>query len=326
VSGGRFFYPVNFRHIFMPLLVWIFFGFNAWAQNIQVRSALEKDTIQIGAQTILHISARISPKSTISFPQLKDSIGKIKIVSGPKTDTAFDKKDPAAQTITQSYRITAFDEGAYVIPAWEFHTQAGFFRTTALTLRVKSVPVDTTKAFYDIKQPFVVGYTFWDWLRDHWIQVALVLAILLLLIAVAIYLKNRLKGPIIKKAAPILTAAELALKKLYGLQNKKSGQQAAKAYYIELTGILRDYLETQYQIKTHEQTSAEIFAALEDKDLSPGASSSLKKLLTLADLVKFAKHQPSAAEDEQCLEDAIDFVRQTGMAAQAAGHREGLPG
>lgn len=326
MSRRRLFYPISFRHVFMPLLVLMLLVCNARAQNIQVKAALENDTIQIGAQTILHISARIPLKSTITFPQLNDSIGKVKIVSGPKTDTAFDKESPAAQTITQNYRITAFDEGTYVVPALEFHTQAGFFRTAALTLRVKSVLVDTTKAFYDIKQPFVVSYTFWDWLRDHWITVVLVLAIVLLLIAVTIYLKN-IKEPIIKKAAPVLTAAELALKKLYGLQDKKTGQQAPiKAYYIELADILRDYLEAQYQINTHEQTSAEIFAALEGKDISVNASNSLKKLLILADLVKFAKQQPSAAEDKQCLEDAIDFVRQTGVGPQAASHREGLPG
>jgi hypothetical protein len=327
VSGIRFFHPVNFRHVFMPFLVLILFAFNAGAQKIQVQSAIENDTIQIGAQTILHISARIPSKSIIAFPQLEDSLGKIKIVNGPKTDTAFDKKDPASETVTQSYRITAFDEGTYVIPAWEFHTQAGFFRTTALALRVKSIPVDTTKAFYDIKQPFVVSYTFWDWLRDHWLQLLLGAIIVLLLIVVAIYMKSRRKGPIIKKAAPVLTAAELALKKLYGLRDKKSGQQGdAKVYYIELTDILRDYLEAHYQIKTHEQTSAEIFAALENKDISADASNSLKKLLTLADLVKFAKHQPSAAEDKQCLEAAVDFVMQTGLGPQAAGQREGLQG
>lgn len=322
-----FIYPTNFRHVFVLLLALVLFGLNAAAQNIQVQSSVDNDTIQTGAQTILHISARMPAKSVIAFPQLKDSLGKIKIVNGPKSDTVRDKQDPENETVTQSYRITAFDEGAYAIPGWEFHTPAGYVRTTALTLHVKTLPVDTTKAFYDIKQPFVVSYTFWDWLRDHWVLVVSILVAVLLLAAVYFYLKHRLNRPLIKKPDPVLTAAELAVKKLRELHDKKSAQQMeAKAYYIELTDILRDYLEIQYHIKTHEQTSAEIFAALEGKDIPVDASNLLKKILTLADLAKFAKLQPSAAEDDQCLEDAINFVKQTGIPIQASSHQEGLPG
>jgi hypothetical protein len=320
VSRKNFFYPTIFRHVFTLLLALLFFYFDAAAQTAQVQMTIDNDTIQIGAQTMLHISAHIPAKGTVSFRQLKDSLGKIKIVNGPKTDTARDKNDPATKTITQSYHITAFDEGAYVIPEWELQTSAGLVRTSAMTLHVKSVPVDTTRAFYDIKQPFVVSYTFWDWLKDHWLLVVLILVALLLIAAGVLYLKKRLNRPIRQKAEPPLTAAELALKKLQELRGRKSAQQEeTKAYYIELTDILRDYLEIQYRIKAHEQTSAEIFATLEDKDIPADAKDHLQKVLTLADLVKFAKLQPSAAEHEQCLDDAINFVKQTGTIA----HREG---
>lgn len=311
--------------ILVPLLALVFFCFKADAQN-SASSTLDNTSIPIGAQTVLRISVHVPAKSGISFPQLKDSIGKIKFVGTPKTDSVPDSKDAAIEIITQRYTVTAFEAGAYVIPSFEFHTSAGFFRTTALTLTVKPVPVDTTKTFYDIKQPFVVGYTFWDWLRDHWVIVVLIFAALLLVSAVALYLKSRLKGPLIKKTTPFLTIDQLAVKKLYELRDKKLCQQhLVKEHYIELTDILRDYLAARYQISTHEQTSAEIFAALEDKQLSARANDILKKVLTLADLVKFAKQNPSPTENEQCLEDAVNFIKQTAQAVQITNQKEGHP-
>ncbi|MDB5143716.1 MAG: hypothetical protein JWQ66_2429 [Mucilaginibacter sp.] len=306
------FHPGSYRDILMLMLFLACFYSRAGAQNIQVEAKLDKASMPIGAQTVLHVSAHIPAKSVILFPQLKDSIGKIKIVSGPKPDTALDKNDPANETVTHSYTITSFDEGIYTIPPLEFHTAAGVYKTGTVTLQIKPVLVDTTKVFYDIKQPFVVSYTFWDWLRDHWLLVVVILVAVILVTAIIYYLKNRPKAAIIKKATPILTIDAIALNKLYALRDKKLWQQnEIKLYYIELTDILREYLEMRYHIKAHEQTTGDIFEALKDKDIPAGGRDNLKQLLTLADLVKFAKEKPISAENEQKMDNAIEFIHQT---------------
>jgi hypothetical protein len=310
----------------MLILLLVCIYCRADAQNIQVASKLDKASILIGDQTVLRVTAQIPGKSVISFPQLKDSIGKIKIVRGLKPDTAFDRKEPATETITHNYIVTSFDTGVYVIPELEFHTPTGTFKTGTVTLQVRSVPVDTTKAFYDIKQPFVVPYTFWDWLKDHWITVAIILVIILLATAIIYYLKNRPKEVVTKKASPALSADAIALNKLYELRDKKLWQQnEVKQYYIELTDILREYLESRYHIRTHEQTTGEIFAGLKNKDMPANERNNLKQLLTLADLVKFAKEEPSPAENEQSMEKAIVFIRQTKEEAQPVDYKEELP-
>jgi len=50
---------------------------------------------------------------------------------------------------------------------------------------------------------------------------------------------------------------------------------------------------------------------LKNKDLPAEARNKLKQLLTLADLVKFAKERPTPVENEQSIEDAIDFIKLT---------------
>ena len=297
------------RHFLLPSIVFLLFSLNAYAQNNSAVATLDKANIPIGEQTVLHISVHVPSNISVAFPKLADSIGKIKIVGAAKTDSLTDTKNASSKIITQSFTLTAFDPGTYIIPPFEFHTNTGYFRTNAITLKVNAVLVDTTKAFYDIKQPFLVNYTFWDWLRDHWIWVLLSVFLLIVLAMAAFYLNSRLKHPLIIKAPPVLTAAQLAFKKLNELRDKKLWQQGkVKAYYIELTDIIRDYLESIYKIQAHEQTSDEIFVSLHQHQLPEGAIDILKKILPLADLVKFAKLEPTSTVNEQCLDDAIQLI------------------
>ncbi len=327
MSNKQHFHPGRYRDILIWIVVLACLCCKAGAQDIQVETKLDKASMPIGAQTVLHVSAHIPAKSAVSFPLLKDSIGKIKIVKGPKADTAFDKNNPGRETITHNYTITSFDTGVYIIPQLEFHSNSGVLETTPLTLHIQAVLVDTTKSFYDIKQPFVVSYTFWDWLKDHWVLVVIILAGMLLVIGVIYYLKNRPQKVIIKKAAPALTADVIAMNKLYELRDKKLWQQdQIKLYYIELTDILREYLEARYHIQAHEQTTGDILSALKSKAIPNESRNSLQKLLTLADLVKFAKEKPSPAENEQSMESAIHFVSQTKEVIQPVENKEELPG
>ena len=309
----QYFYTGSYRVILMLILFGIGFYYTANAQDIQVGARLDKNSILIGDQTVLHLTARIPTKSIIAFPELKDSIGKIKIVKSGKLDTVLDKNNPANETITHNYTITSFDTGVYVIPELEFQSKEGTFKTGTVTLQVKPVLVDTTKAFYDIKQPFAVNYNFWDWLKDHWKLVLVILVGILLIAGIIYYLKNRPEvAIIIKKTAPVLPLDVITINKLQELRDKKLWQQnEIKLHYIELTDILREYLEKRYHINTQEQTTAEIFEGLKNKDLSVDARNKLKQLLSLADLVKFAKERPAPAESEQSIEDAIAFVKLT---------------
>ena len=294
-------------------LLLLCFTFNANAQDIHAEAQLGKFSIPIGDQTILRISAHMPVKTDITFPQVVDSIGKVKIVKTAKPDTAIDKDNKTLVTITHTYTITCFDTGVYVLPQFTLHTKTGDIKTGTVTLQVTSVKIDTTKAFYDIKQPLVVSYTFWDWLKDHWLAVLIVLAAVAITAGVVYYYKNKPKdtGPVIK-AAPILGDDVIAINKLNALRDKKLWQQnEVKLYYIELTDILREYLEKRYRITAHEQTTDEIFESLIRKDLPSESRNTLRQILTLADLVKFAKEKPSAIENEQAMENAISFIVQT---------------
>jgi len=89
--------------------------------------------------------------------------------------------------------------------------------------------------------------------------------------------------------------------------------------------VLREYLEKRYQITAHEQTTEEIFVSLKNRDIPKESRATLKQILTLADLVKFAKEKPIQSENEKSMEDAIGFIVHTKPQPKPVEKKEDLP-
>lgn len=315
----------RFFNYILALLLLTCLSYNAGAQNIQAEAKLQQYTIRIGDQTKLFLSVHQPVKEHVNFPKLADTItGKIQVVNINKPDTTYDQNDHNSLTVTQSYTITCFDAGTYTIPSFSIGTAGGVLKTNELTLQVETVKVDTTKAIYDIKQPISVSYTFLDWLKDNWYWIVFPLLGIALLIGLIWYLRKKPKvEPVVQVSKPTIPPDVTALKQLKELKDKKLWQQEeVKQYHIELSDIVREYLEKRYAIKTHEKTTDEIFAGLKRIAITDENKSKLKHILVLADLVKFAKEKPLPAENEESLEIAIDFVvatKQTDKPAPEGG-------
>jgi hypothetical protein len=83
-------------------------------------------------------------------------------------------------------------------------------------------------------------------------------------------------------------------------------------YYDELTRIVRAYIARRYAIPADRQTSREFIAATQSHAEFPSAETDrLRALLRLADLVKFAKAEPSRDECDRNLAEARGFVEST---------------
>ena len=314
-----------FYNLLVLILLSTCFASNVNAQTIVVEAKLDQQTIRIGDQTKLRLVVHQTLKEKVNFPKLADTLtGKVQIISS-RLDTVIDQNAHNQATVTQSYTITSFDQGTYTIPSYSIGSAAGVLKTNELTLMVQTVQVDTTKAIYDIKQPLSVSYTFWDWLKDHWVWVALGLAVIIAIIGVIWYLRKRPKTvTIIKEIKPDVPAHIIALGKLQQLRDKKLYQQdAVKQYHSELSDIIREYLEKRYVVKTHEKTTDEIFAALKYMDIANEYRVKLNQVLILADLVKFAKEKPLPVDNELSMENALGFVLKTQQAAELPTNTEG---
>ena len=84
-----------------------------------------------------------------------------------------------------------------------------------------------------------------------------------------------------------------------------SGDEAAKAFYVDLTEALRVYLVRRVGVRALEQTTAEVVAALRRRpEVHEETIRRLQAVLEQADLVKFADAQPSPAESRSVLDEA----------------------
>ena len=84
------------------------------------------------------------------------------------------------------------------------------------------------------------------------------------------------------------------------------------AYTVELTAIVRRYIEARFRVSAPEMTTEEFLGEVAKGELLAAAPSDLvRDLLRRADLVKFAAYRPTRFEADELLSAAERFVDQT---------------
>ena len=126
--------------------------------------------------------------------------------------------------------------------------------------------------------------------------------------------------------APPQPAHVLALQALHRLEQQNLiGQQQIDAFYVQLSAILRRYVEWRFRLRAPEQTTEEFLAAtLTSGGLLTTHRDALRTFLQHCDLVKFARHEPTADDMQRTFDSAKAFVNQTAddqvvVAADAVG-------
>ena len=283
--------------------------------SIVVSAQLDSTQLMIGDQCDLRLQATIDKQEQVLFPVYgEELIPGIEITDRTMIDTA-DLKDGHRQ-LTQYLTVTSFKDSLFFIPPVAFTSGADTLLTDPMSLNViQPFEIDTAQnAITDIKPIFRAPIWWWGIIR--WILLAIAVAGLAVgLFYLIRYIKRlRAKGEGETPEPEVLRPAEeVALEKLDKIREEKIWQQGRqKEYHTELTDVVREYIARRFDISSQEQTSSEILSDIqpvlkERKDLFQ----MLKKMLSLADLVKFAKWNPLPDENEQSLRDAYEFVRET---------------
>lgn len=88
------------------------------------------------------------------------------------------------------------------------------------------------------------------------------------------------------------------------------GQHKVKEFYLELTMIVRRYIERRHGIRAPEQTTEEFLVAVrDDRRFRPDVLQRLTDFLEAADLVKFAAHRPDPGAIDAATRTARDYIR-----------------
>ena len=286
------------------------------SQNASATASIDTNNVLIGDHINYTYKATFPVRAQVMFPLIGDTLShQVDVISLSKVDTLV-SADKKTVSYSQTLKITSFDSGSIVVPPLVFNysmpgdTTKFSVNTLPLILTINTVAVDTTQAIKDIKAPLKEPIT----LREILIWTSIILGSLLL-IALIIFIiwKIRKKEAIIKiSLKPKIPPHEKALKELEKLRSEKLWQGGKiKEFHTQLTDILRAYIEERFGIIALEMTTYEIISSLKTRLTGEADLKILNEILTLADMVKFAKYNPLPDEHDSSLNKAVGFVDQT---------------
>lgn len=274
----------------------------------QVNLAVDRTEIRIGDQIKATITADLSGGKEWIAPEKiwPDSMQGIEIVSGP----VLNQDDP--RVTTASWMVALFDTGWVRLPKLPVVIRQQGSTDTVYTndipIKVLAVEPDST-GLADIKdiyyQPFNPGY--------YKKYIPHVLVALLLITGLVFWLRQRKSKRAIPEPVVIpLRPEQWAEQALQQLAEQKLWQRGdVKEHYSALTDILREYLERRFGIHAKEQTSDEILHQLRKLSLSQALLTDTEQLLSVADLIKFAKADPGMDIHAYTIGRVRQFVAET---------------
>lgn len=273
------------------------------------KAEVNKDSITIGDKIKYSIKVQAKQDIDVEFPSFGENLAGFAIKDfGSKELGLFGKK-----TYLMWYLLDIYKTGEYTIPKAiirykeknQNHWQE--IETNEVKIEVQSVlkKADDTSDIRDIKNPISFPHRLNPYLiAGSFIFVAFVMVLLG---------KFLMKKKEIPKTFPSKPAHEIAYEALKELKEKDYIRLGRiKEYYIELSNIVRRYLENRFNIKAPEMTTEEfLIKAKEAKELSFEHKSLLRDFLSHCDLVKFARYGPSAKEIDSSFESAKTLIDQT---------------
>lgn len=300
------------------------------AQRASVRATIQPSEIMIGEQALINLQV-ITPKDkTIQFPVYeKEIVPGVEVLAMLKPDTTIENN---VMTLNFKYVVTSFDSTLYNIPRMPVFDGTDTIFSNSFGLKVTSpVLKDSTKTYLeklknketdsidfnqlqlnDIKPIQKPPFVWTDYLWILWVILGVGLLAALVLAVIYLVLKKKNKGYFFTPPE-VLPAHVRAIQSLDKLKAEKIGLQEGreKEFYTKIVDILRIYLAERYGIKAPEMTSGEILNEIRKLSDADSVYENLKQILSVADLVKFAKYKPYPDENDLSLMNAYLFVNQT---------------
>lgn len=214
-----------------------------------------------------------------------------------------------AQSGTFSFLVAVYDTGSYELAGIPVVVAAETLRTQPVRVRIQPSLPDSATSVKANKGYREQRFRLRELLGYWWLAALLVLAG----ISWWIWHKFFRKVPqdsVFKE--PELPPAEQAMRDLILLRDQRFPQRGMlKEFYSDYSHIMRNYLERRYVFPALEMTTFDLEDELRDTRYLADLRARLLPALRQADLVKFAKYLPSAADCEQLIELGFELVTKT---------------
>lgn len=280
------------------------------AAQVSVEAKLDSADILIGEQVHLTATVNVDKGRKVAFPDFEMGYltQGVEVLERGKVDTV-SLNEGKRWSLSRSYTLTSFDSALYYLPPVEVVVDGKKFSSPdRLGLKVGTVPVDTVHT-ENIRPAHSVVAGAFVW-KPYLLSLSLslwgILAVIFVLTCKLSDRKPMTRRVVVHPPQPPHKRAMEAIRQI-----KEQGAAAdEKEYYVQLTDILRTYIQERFHFNAREMVSSEIIERLQEvKDAS--LLLELKEVFQTADLVKFAKHKTSLLENDRNMGNVVEFVDTT---------------
>ncbi len=317
---------------FLPLAV-LLASTDAQAQRVFASTGI--DSVAVGERFTLTVVAEYNIAMDAHFPATggldADSIngghmfGDLEVVRVKEESGGyFGSSRPGVRADTVVYEVTTFAlNEAQVSPVpIEFSAANGTitYASSSFSIPVRSVVPDDAEGIMGLA-PLA------DFPRSLWPLLLLVLLAASILSAAVYYWRQNRSGSPEDETDEMPPpqpdpADELALQRLNRLEQRTDFDRPgyAKPYFTTLVAILRLYVTRRLSLPAAERTSEELLHELYESDVPVSAVDSLKSVLQIADLAKFADITPAPEDGRRTLGQVRSFISSTEDALRPKEH------
>ena len=299
----------------MPVL---FFQSAALSQQgeVSVESRIDKSEVTVGELVLYEVTVLHLPEIEVTMPPPGINLGGFEIRNYNELDPV--KKGSLIERKVK-YTIAAYDTGSFVIPPtgvlyMTTDSVQNVLLTDAVSIRVKSILSSDANDILDIKDPLE--------LAQNWNTIILllslgVIAVVLGALGYLYYRKKKHGEPFFEwKKEPRLPAHEEAIMALNRLRESSLlAERKVKEYYVQMSEIVRLYLQARYFKPILEMTTTQTKTVLEVENRGSSVLPGIASLLERCDMVKFAKYMPEEDENTDVLQLAYTIINSTKIEA-----------
>lgn len=285
---------------------------HAQSAPVSVEASIDRQQAYIGDVLKYRITVEADTALSVDSIRIGRSLGDFEVLRSEQSEVIAD--DVATRVF--EYEIAAYETGQYAIPPTTVRftlPDGGTAEATTDSLPVVIMSVASGDSLADIrslKDPIPIGYRF-PWL---YVAVGGVLALVIGYLLWRILRKKKVEAEEERvDTRPPWIIAEERLRKLR--ESDLIENEQFKLFYLELSEIIRHYLEPRFGIDAIDHTTWELREEMRSIGLSEGQYDSLFALFDSADLVKFAKSIPTPQMIEADFQRAWTFVKSTSVSA-----------
>ncbi len=300
-----------FRILFILLLCFTPAGAadNSGAElPVTAQASINKTTAGIGDKIEYTITVNAPNDYEVELPSFGENLADFLV-----KDFTSDESGLFSKTYSQTYMLDIYETGTFTIPA----ALVKYRENSAPEweeLITQSLPVTVQSLLKESEQQSGIRSIKGPYSMTNFMYLYITLAVLALLaIAAALYVflkKKKASKEITITPPPAHETALLALKQLMDKDYIQKGD--IQGYYVELSNIVRHYLEDRFSMQAPEMTTDEFLVLLRNTNkLNADQKDLLRQFLSHCDMVKFAKHLPQEKEIESSFEHAKRLVEQT---------------